>query len=743
MPGGTEIFHPKRSAAEIAKERRDNKKAKVKDASKQMRAEFNKQFPIGRKVELMPNEVQKMFKDIRHYKKEPWAAKFYLDLLKLNGAKDLFGKNAEFAFKYFKDYKDMPWAGKVLMAAARINTVFPCKYYKEYVGLKYNGVYLDEKILTYIAKTSPNDIIRVMFFNDKFPKRLTKIILPITAKTEKMGNTLSIILRKYKKEAWVVPVIRTFAKHNKSSTCFYMLRYFKDMWYAEEILEIASKNIKAGTSFVFGMLYMGKKFKKFKLRKGKKYMIMAAQVASEHLFQEFKKISKDMPKEWLRDVCIAAAKSKPEYALEYVKNLKGNVSLAEDILIIAAQAKPELAFKNFEKYMKLFPWSGDILSIAGNLLPKSSNIYFSTKYGKYVRKYVKNQIVRDELLPRFKKAGEIADVLLQKQYQSDQRRPSKKRLGKDKIKDWFSSDKGLKYVLDIHPNWIIPKPSSKYILFQYIVMISRNLYVEGKKLTKKNVQLEYKRILEYRRRYAKVPLFQGRDILFVADFEKYKNGTNRFGKKATLDAIRGQGGKVDFIKPKPSIASLKQKKQDILDKIANTRKLTFLHDGHGETNELVLGKVNGKDVSIGYYALALAFIKRQKKFPNEKSVPIMILTSCKSSSFAKNFLRYAKSRYKDFKPPIILTGSEHNLYGYSHSKSQYGDMFFENILELNKKGQTTTFGTVMRNELKGQSNPCLYIPGKSNGSVKSISSKPTEVRQISKKTTPKKRKANA
>ena len=258
---------------------------------------------------------------------------------------------------------------------------------------------------------------------------------------------------------------------------------------------------------------------------------------------------------------------------------------------------------------------------------------------------------------------------------------------------------GKEYTKDI-PDELIPSLK---------LMIVRNLFFQKKEINHANVNQELLRILKMQKKYENIPLFQDRNILFVANDELLTGEYygHRFAKGKTIDAIKKQGGRLDFLMLQNNL------KQEFLQKIANTKPpFTFIFSGHGEEEALIfknaLLKITLEEFVAAYKLRYLRFPELNKQDNNRD---ILILSCCKSHNFIRNFYDLLPN---DMLKPIFISQTEYGEYGYSDFESEYGDRFLEDTFNL-ASGNVTTLGDVFSGELKQDiSSPTCYIPDDSN-----------------------------
>ena len=279
------------------------------------------------------------------------------------------------------------------------------------------------------------------------------------------------------------------------------------------------------------------------------------------------------------------------------------------------------------------------------------------------------------------------------------------------------------------------------------IMVARNLYIARKEATPQNISQEVARVIEIQKKYASVPLFYGRNVLFGLNneefsdendenlsikYEQISGGRNRFGTINLLSAIQNQGRQVNFIRPERTLESLRDTKNDLLNKIKNTPPpFTYIFDGHGNENEMVLMNTNLIDrlfnheekreaYEQGYNRISVTEIadcikERYKKFPQlKKASPqeqdIFIFQVCLGSNFLRELRRTLdREMGPDVFYPIIVTQAEYGQNGFSEYTSPYGDVFYEKVMDMGS-AKKTTLGTIIERQHLGNTNPTLWVP---------------------------------
>ena len=233
---------------------------------------------------------------------------------------------------------------------------------------------------------------------------------------------------------------------------------------------------------------------------------------------------------------------------------------------------------------------------------------------------------------------------------------------------------------------------------------------------------EYLDIITSQKQNGKITVYQNRNIIFLANNEKLKNGQPRFKNPAIISSIKAQGG----ILPENKILMGENNKQDLLKK--KTNFLTFLSNtkgpltahinAHGGPNAIYLSGgqlVNGKigeskyNTKITYKEIANALIQRSKKFPQEKA-PILIFDTCYNHTIMRKI--YAEIKGK-IHPPITIGASEYNQFAIGHrSTNKYGSTFNQYALKMQTatKDSPLRIEDIIKNQYLSDANVTVYVP---------------------------------
>ena len=277
------------------------------------------------------------------------------------------------------------------------------------------------------------------------------------------------------------------------------------------------------------------------------------------------------------------------------------------------------------------------------------------------------------------------------------------------------------------------------------IILVRNLYFKNKEVNSENIRIEYKEYLKNKEKYSKIRLFKWRNVIFTAHHEdldkeyQTKNNKERFWRKTVINAIENQWWKVNIINPENNIEDLRNAKKDTLNALIKTSSpMTFVFNWHWWPDWIYLSdwdyidwnkqsvKEQNDTIKISVDDIANALIERSKNnelWNVEKD--ILIFESCYNHTFIRKLYNNLNNNNKKIKEscsnenivylPITIWSSEFNQNSLSNFKSKYWNDFFEKVLDLWNKKETTTIWTVIENQDKLlSSNPSVYIPSDEN-----------------------------
>lgn len=254
--------------------------------------------------------------------------------------------------------------------------------------------------------------------------------------------------------------------------------------------------------------------------------------------------------------------------------------------------------------------------------------------------------------------------------------------------------------------------------------MGRSLYYQGYKHAPEDAVLEQKR-QEFEKSQNDadgIKVFEGRNVVYIANGEKNIDGSLRFNSPETLKKLSesiGNDGTFDHEAPstdRPSVEELRVLKKRILERMVNTPPpMTMYFHGHGGPNNLFMnnGKIvgnrlEGEDTdTISVDDIADVVHKRSEKYRKEDiSKDIYILSSCFNHTFMRQL--FQKNTENGSIQPIVMGSSEYGQFGFTHGSNDEKDI--ENaVLQLGKKG--TTIGDIRKNEKNYMSsNYTVYVP---------------------------------
>lgn len=283
------------------------------------------------------------------------------------------------------------------------------------------------------------------------------------------------------------------------------------------------------------------------------------------------------------------------------------------------------------------------------------------------------------------------------------------------------------------------------------LLIGRNLFLTGlekkfiEAMTSEEIMQSYYRILELRKKYGEISLYEGREVVVLRHGEKWKPeytdelgthatppeliGTDRFFDAETVEMMKTSmgpdaDGRLDVIGPTsdvPTLEELRAVKERMLTAIVEKKPpATFLFDGHGSPTgshfaegEIVGGRPKpGEDVQfISEKEYADAIIKRIEKYgPEVTATDIYITTGCYGHTFGRNVSkRLAAAKLI---APITISGSEYGQYGFSEHTRSRGILV--KVMGLGKTGVKLQH-VIDHEQDYHSSNTSVYVPGPQTG----------------------------
>jgi hypothetical protein len=279
----------------------------------------------------------------------------------------------------------------------------------------------------------------------------------------------------------------------------------------------------------------------------------------------------------------------------------------------------------------------------------------------------------------------------------------------------------------IQDNWLFTIPADHAQLINLKAMIARNLNLTHQDINAQTVGQEHLRILQSQTAYRKIPLFANRDVVLVANGEKWEHDArdprwlsqfirmsgseSRFGTPALQAAIRKQARTLNIWRFEESS---EQKKQELLDYIIHHEgPLTLFFDAHGFERGIGLTKTQ----DLLEYELRDALIKRWKTIhldrSNIENHDIIIVSTCYSGTIGQKIVRALPELGPATPVPFILGPTEYGQIGRTDRTTPFGTRFTTRLIE---GGKRPTIGDAIRldkiDQLHG--NPTIYAPGPEN-----------------------------
>ncbi len=408
-----------------------------------------------------------------------------------------------------------------------------------------------------------------------------------------------------------------------------------------------------------------------------------------------------------------------------------------EILVTAAKNSPGSAFRHYDSYKNL-PFKSTILHSASEAIHDRIKVSLLIQQNAALA-----SLPKEEILSLLRSAEGV--------YSSERERIGAAARDGNVPADMpehfgLSEDVTLGMIGRIRDEWLsleglnLKGPdSNEQLTSQLKVLIARNLFWNNKDVAAENVQAEIRNLVAARAVYGPLPLFKGRNVVFVTHNEKTE-GTllspmlrwmsgNRYntGKTKTQEAIRRQQGaqaSYSFIRSPDKAKEIEVVKKQILEKLSTTPPpLTILLMGHGSPDGVYLHAAGSDDAhgdpsrAITPDDLATVLKERARKFPTSQTQDsqrdIIILLSC----FNANFIRNVRAKLGLTLPPIMVGSAGFNQYGVVTPGSEYESNFIRRTLNLSgveewqHEDGITTFDDIFQNEFKTETNPGIFIPG--------------------------------
>ena len=665
-------------------------------------------FAFGDKLNKQPEYAKDLLQ--RATAKSPKLAFHYVEKFKnVEGAEDIL-ENAisrmdktEMAFEFFNKYADMPWAVNVLKFATEKNRDDAFIHLSRYK----KSPEASQVLLTAIEQMEDT----AEFFRnvDEKLKSVQGIENVLAIAAIKNPDAAIVNFDKYSDVDDPSLVIKTAISFMTDvSMVFYSVEKFIGIKGCSDILMQAALKTNNADAVLDA-------FYEFKEMENSVQILMIAINNSPETAFKRPDILGELPKEEASNLLNTAVFANPDLAF---KNIDTILKYDESgkAFLTAATSNPMLVYKNLPKLIGKIPQSAEdeILKVAFQSLKPSD--YMSEKNLKIIAGHLTNEQIQI-LKGKIKDCRQFADKFLEQNIKAAASGYYEFR-SSSKMRGTLLEDEGLQDILKVKPEWIkVPKTSDLQPV-QARAMIARNLYTDGLPVTKENVQKELNRIVEERNKLKDKYIFKGRNVVHVAQNEKY-SGKNVFGKKGTLTAINEQSESVQALRCGATKEQVKEFKKELVDRIANTQPpLTFYYAGHGSGKSVDLISRKGLKLTLTPADLALALKQRHENFKNDpvekEKPPIIIISSCYTANFAQ---RMYKRIQNTSNKPITMGGSEFGQVSYGAGQEhKYDSRFDEHVLGLGSQvlGSTepATFGTVMKNEKKSLSNTYVHLPSK-------------------------------
>ena len=473
--------------------------------------------------------------------------------------------------------------------------------------------------------------------------------------------------------------------------------------------------------------------------------------------EDLDKISKSLPKEIPLSKLIPLLNLMEEpldevgakRALDFYQNHKGKISIIDQ--------KTNFAMDYISNLRKLGLGAENIVAIFESGLTKYEDVKLACEFQKKYNFPIKNE--QNFVVPSGQNDLKISSGIAEAaKYCGDDQ--AKVEILKsvfentDKISGYnvqqFIADPALSMCEDVFRKMAVPDPEKA-------LMLGRSLYLSGVKkedfemLDKNDLEYEYGRLLDLRKKYEELEVYEGREVVVFRHGEKWKPsyendgvtsiipkeliGTDRFFNEGSLEELRksmGQGAnqRLEVLGPKndtPTFEELKALKESMLAAIANKQPpATFIFDAHGSTEgifshdgEIVGAKPNVKDnvAFISNEEMAEAIKQRIEKYGAEAvAKDIFASSSCYGHTYYRKVSeRLAKAHLRT---PVIISASEYGQYGFSSIEKNKG--FFVEVMGLGQKGIKLKYVTDHEKDYN-HSNPSLYLPDPTTGQSLQVS----------------------
>jgi hypothetical protein len=572
--------------------------------------------PWGKKVlkQAFNNKHEYAFAFADKFKKEPEFAKklllnaaakspklafYYVEKFKhMEGAEDVLQKSVtcmettDIAFEGFNKYADMPWAVNILISATEKNRDDAFLHLSKYK----KSPEASQVLLTAISQMEDTE---ELFRNiDEKLKGVEGIKNVLSIAAIKNPNAAIVNFDKYSDIDDPGFVIMTaISSIADTNMIFYTIEKFAGLKeYGNILMQAALKGADADA--VFDAYY---EFKN--IPNAIPIVMIAIHNSPETVFRR-QDILGEMPKKEAANLLNTSIFTNPDLAFKNIDTILKYDKSGRQFLT-AATKNPILIYENLSKLEGKISQlvSDEILETAFQSLKPAD--YMSLKKIKIIGPHLTKEQIRT-IKDKRKQCREFADTFLEQNINTAAEGYYQSR-SSSKMRETLFKDKGLQDILKIKSEWIEVPETSNLQPVQARAMIARNLYTDGIPVTKENVQKELKRIIEERNAIKNTYVFNGRNVIHVAQNET-SYGKNVFGKKGTLRAISEQSGSMEALRCQPTKEQIKVFKQNLIKRIADTKPpLTFYYSGHGSGKTVELIHTGKFKLSLTPADLAKAF----------------------------------------------------------------------------------------------------------------------------------------
>ena len=205
-------------------------------------------------------------------------------------------------------------------------------------------------------------------------------------------------------------------------------------------------------------------------------------------------------------------------------------------------------------------------------------------------------------------------------------------------------------------------------LVQLKIMIARNLFFQGLAPNPEAVRAEYLRIQDLRDGFRNLPVFAGRDVIYVASKDRARIGGQLdflFGHSPTQARLRRQAQRFTFYRPSRSGDG-----KVLSEQLVTSAHPTLVFEGHGRDRALKIGG-----------SLSVEDLSRRLSARRSQSLAILVLDACQSHTFSRHLLRRLREGRSSAALPVVITPEE---YGQDFIKSVYSDRFLSRDLGLGR-----------------------------------------------------------